>query len=92
MTNAQGADLIEKDILPAWKATHEQLASVEDLPDDKRALMKVVLEYVGVREEAFDLMAQGMRANDDALIRRGLDRYEVATALAQAQNARGEKK
>jgi rhomboid protease GluP len=92
LTSAATADVIEKEILPAWQALHQKLAAAEGLPPPQRELVQSIVEYMRVREEAFALLGEGARTGDQGLVQKAMAKYGQADELVRAMNEKAEKK
>jgi rhomboid protease GluP len=82
ITEQQYADAIEKQILPPWRAEHQSLANLKQLPPAQAAQTHLLLEYMTAREEGWQLLADGTRSNDQDKIQQGLKRGQDANRLA----------
>jgi rhomboid protease GluP len=84
LTNAEFADVIDQDILPDWRAARERLSKVHDLPVDLK-------DYVRLRQEALEQMAQGYRKNDQGLVNQAEETNKRAEASLKRFNEKGGK-
>ena len=58
------ATIVERDVLPEWRKVRERLESVHNLPKDNQQKLANLIEYVSVRQEAWELLVQGIRDED----------------------------
>jgi hypothetical protein len=77
------AEIIEKELLPPWRAAHKEFEK-EDRSSDRAEM----LEYMTAREEGWDLMAKGLRAQDQDLVMQGRKRFSDADAVISRMNLR----
>ncbi len=71
------ADAIEQDILPPWRAAREAY----DRSGAGGARRATLLDYMRVRQEGWEIMAQGLRAHDSDEVQRGQARFHEADEL-----------
>ncbi len=83
LKDEQLAELIEKNVLPPWSAEHDRLAKLKGLPDPSQHLVNVLLQYMQGRQEAWTLLAQGLRQHDMARIRLAMQKQQEAQSLVQ---------
>jgi len=75
----QLADVIEKEILPPWRAGREAF----DQSGAGGPKRDVLLDYMRLRQEGWEMMIQGLRANDGDAVKRGQERFEEADAVGK---------
>lgn len=78
LSDAAAADLIEKDLLPPWR---DARAAFER--DGKGKLRDVMIRYLHAREEGWEVIAQGLRAGEEATVMRGMKRFNEADAMVE---------
>lgn len=69
------ADVIENELLPAWRKAHADFER-----DGEGPLRADMLEYIEAREEGWEIIAKGLRAGDEAMAGRGMARFSEADA------------
>lgn len=79
ITDQQYADILEKQILPEWRAEREAMEKLRVSPD-QAARNRLLVEYLIDREQGWQLTIDGLRAHDAYKIRQG------AQKEAEAQN------
>ena len=80
ISGAEAARIVERDVLPPWRASRERLSALRHVPAAQRRLVSLMLRYMKLREEGWELFAEGARQDDADTIRQGT-----------AKNARAEK-
>jgi len=78
ITDEQTAAAIEQDILPPWRAARDAL----DRSGLGGPMGAKLLEYMRVRQEGWELMAEALRAQDGDAFERGHKRFLEADQLA----------
>ena len=76
------ARVIERKVLPPWKAERERLSGLRFVPAQE-PYAKRLLEYMSLREEGWRLIATGLRSNDNGLIQQGNAKQEAAMKLME---------
>jgi len=79
MTEAQLADAIEQELLPPWRAgraAFEQSGAGGPKRD-------VLIDYMRLRQEGWEIMAKGLRASDVPTIKRGQARFRESDEAAK---------
>jgi membrane associated rhomboid family serine protease len=71
ITGEEFARVIERDVLPPWRGVHTRIAALRDVPPEQRPLLRDLARYQVLREEAWELIARGSRADDLAEVKRG---------------------
>lgn len=83
LSDEQFAGLIEKQILPRWRADRDAVAKLQQLPANQRQLATRIVKYMNTRDEAWTLLAQGVRENDQAKLNRSFAKNTEADQLAE---------
>lgn len=78
MTDEQAADLIEKELLPAWKVAHDKYEKDGDGP-----LRDDMIGYILAREDGWRTMAPALRNEDLAGVQAGMARFSEGDAILQ---------
>jgi rhomboid protease GluP len=84
ITDTDFANVIEQDVLPDWRSARERLSKAHDLPAD-------LTDYVRLRQEAWELMAQALRKHDGALRQQAEEKNKQAEASLKRINEKGGK-
>jgi membrane associated rhomboid family serine protease len=58
------ADVLEREVLPPWRATTDRFRAMKHLPADQQRLVVTLLEYLQARQSSWELLAQSIREND----------------------------
>lgn len=61
LTYAALADLIERDVLPEWRAVRGRLSALKQLPEDCQRIVTPLLEYIRVRQEHWEFLVPTLR-------------------------------
>jgi hypothetical protein len=80
---AEAARIVEKDVLPPWRASRESLAALRHVPAAQKRLVSLMLRYMKLREESWELFAEGARQEDAGKIRLGNARNAEAEKVVQ---------
>ena len=83
ITDQQYADILEKQILPQWRAEREAMEKLR-VSQDQAARNRLLVEYLIDREQGWQLTIDGLRAHDADKLRQG------AQKEAEAQNLVGQ--
>jgi hypothetical protein len=83
ITGAEAARIVEKDVLPPWRASRESLAALEHVPAAQKKLVSLMLRYMKLREESWELFAEGARQEDAGKIRQGNAKNAEAEKVVQ---------
>ena len=89
ISEQQFADIVEQQILPKWKTEREAITNLRHLPTAQAKLAASLIKYMHTREEAWNLLVEGMRTDDAAKIKQSIDKNREADQLAK--NISGEK-
>jgi hypothetical protein len=76
--DTQFADLLERDVLPQWRASADRFRETKHLSAKQQRLVSLLLDYVQARQKHWELLAQAMREHNSA---------KLAQAEAQAKLA-----
>jgi rhomboid protease GluP len=82
LSNRDFADLLERDVLPEWRAAQARLSAAKSLPTDLQRYVRSVLEYMQLRQEAWELMAMAVREGDIQKQQQANAKQELANAAA----------
>ena len=83
------AEVIETDMLPPWREYASHFAKIEGLPAEQQKVAEAVGAYLAAREEAWQMLADGLRGRNDQTIERSmnLQREAVETINSFFQSA-----
>lgn len=81
ITSPQYADTLEKQILPPWRAEREAMQKLK-VPHDQAATKRLLDEYLIDREQSWQLTADGLRAHDEDMLKRGAQKEAEAEKVA----------
>jgi len=70
ITPQQYADILEKQILPPWRAERESMEKLK-VSQDQAAMNRLLVEYLTDREQGWQFTVDGLRAHDADRVRRG---------------------
>lgn len=85
------ADLVERDVLPPWRAARERLAALNRVPPALQQGVDSRLEYMALRQEAWELFAQGIRERDRKKVEEANQKNQNADAMDR-QMSKGKQK
>lgn len=77
------ADVLERDVLPKWRAARERLAALQPVPQKHQRRVELILDYMRLRQEAWELMARSARKGNQEEMRQALQIQEQAEAVAR---------
>jgi len=83
ITDSAFADLIERDLLPKWRASRERLTALQKLPPEELSYVGKILEYMRLRQESWEMLARGLRDDDPDKRQRANELLKLADAAAQ---------
>ena len=87
ITNQQYADILEKQILPQWRAEREAVERL-NVPKDQVARNRLLVEYLLDREQDWQLTAEGMRVHDAQKLKLGAQKRAEAEKVAAQLSGR----
>jgi rhomboid protease GluP len=83
ITPQKYADILEKQILPQWRAEREAIEKLK-VSQDQAATKRLLVEYLTNREQGWQLTVDGLRAHDADKLRQG-ERKEAEAEKVAAQ-------
>lgn len=89
MDDARFLQVLERDLLPPWRAERQRLAGMEGLPPEEQRFVEQFSRYVQLREEGWELLSRAIRQNDLVLAEQGKGKSEEADRLATQISAEG---
>ncbi|MDQ3369273.1 MAG: rhomboid family intramembrane serine protease [Myxococcota bacterium] len=78
ITDTAAADVIEQELLPKWRA-----ARLAYEGEGSGKLHDVMVRYLQAREDGWQQMAKGLRAQDEAAVKQGMARFQEADAMVE---------
>ena len=70
ITSQQYADVLEKQVLPPWRRERDAMEKLK-VSQDQATTKRLLVEYLTDREQGWQLIVEGLRANDAAKILSG---------------------
>jgi len=83
MTDAQVKEIIEKGILPEWRAGRASLASLKHLPPRLEKRARTVLTYMKLREESWLLLVEAIQKKDRTLVQKSNAKKDEAEKVGR---------
>jgi rhomboid protease GluP len=81
ITPQQYADILEKQILPPWRAERESMEKLK-VSQDQAAMNRLLVDYLTDREQGWQFTVDGLRAHDADRLKRGAQKEEDAEKVA----------
>jgi rhomboid protease GluP len=81
ITPQQYADILEKQILPPWRAEREAIEKLK-VSQDQAAMNRLLVEYLTDREQGWQFTVDGLRAHDADRLRLGAQKEADAEKMA----------
>ena len=81
ITPQQYADILEKQILPPWRAERESMEKLK-VSQDQAAMNRLLVEYLTDREQGWQFTVDGLRSHDADRLRRGAQKEADAEKVA----------
>jgi rhomboid protease GluP len=81
ITSQQYSDILEKRILPPWRAERESIENLK-VSQDQAARKRLLVEYLRDREEGWQLTVDGFRTHDAEVFRRAGQKADEAEKVA----------
>jgi rhomboid protease GluP len=89
LKDAELANIVEREVLPEWRAARERLAGIGSLPAKMQSRLTDLLEYMKLRQEGWELLVQAARENN--LQKANAANAKQAAAEAIARRLSGKK-
>jgi len=83
LSDAQYADIVEKQILPKWIAERDALNKLQQIPPGQAKLKTSLLQYMDTRQESWQLLVDGLRTSDESKITQSNVKGQTADRLAK---------
>jgi hypothetical protein len=77
------ADLLERDVIPDWRTARNRLSAIKPIPAAYRDHVADVLEYMRLRQDSWELFAEGLRDGDVQKGQRAEEKHKLADEAAQ---------
>jgi hypothetical protein len=81
ITSQQYADILEKQILPQWRAERKAMEKLK-VSRDQATRKRLLVEYLTDREQGWQLTVDGLRAHDADKLRQGAQKGAEAEKVA----------
>lgn len=81
ITDEQYADILEKQILPPWRAEREAMEKLK-VPREQAARQKILVEYLKDREASWQLTVDGLQMHDAEKLKQGAEKRAEAERVA----------
>lgn len=75
------ADLLERDVLPEWRAARERLSAVQRVPTSQQRHVELILEYMLRWQEAWELFAQAYREGSPDKMQAAMQKQQLAESI-----------
>lgn len=82
ISDSEFADQLERDALPKWRGARERLTALKPVPTKYQGRVDKLLEYMRLREEAWEFFAQGKREGNPQKIQNGFEKQRLADEAA----------
>lgn len=83
LTDEEFADRIEADLLAPWTAVRQRLEAIAESPGIDRAKFSRLLTYVDLRQESWQLLADGCRKPSSTKLKQHREKWDAANKLAK---------
>jgi rhomboid protease GluP len=83
LSDLEFADRVDRDILPLWQSSRHKFEAIEDATPEQRAMLAPLVTYMRTREAAWQMMVEGLRAQDIQTWEKSQQRWLEADALAR---------
>jgi rhomboid protease GluP len=87
ITDAQFADLIERDVLPEWRAARQRFNAVSKTQMNSQPRLAKMKTYLELREQAFELIVQSVREQNMIKGNQSMEKWTAAEELVKQLNA-----
>jgi rhomboid protease GluP len=84
LSNDGFAEILEKDVLPPWHEFASHFAKIEGLPAEQRKVADAVGAYLAAREEAWRMLADGLRWNNQKTVEDAINMQRNAVETVNA--------
>jgi rhomboid protease GluP len=87
MTDPEFARILERDVLPEWRATTDRLAAHGSLPGEMGKRVAAVIEYMRLQREAWELFVQAVREGDETTFARATEKQRLVDEAVNRLNS-----
>ncbi|HMD41390.1 MAG TPA: rhomboid family intramembrane serine protease [Candidatus Acidoferrum sp.] len=91
LTDQQFEDVLEKQIIPPWRAEREAMQKLKHLSKEQTPVAETLLQYMTAREDGWEFLVDGVRTNDTDKIKKYNEKSDEAERLARSLGG-GDKK
>ena len=78
LTHAEVTDVLERDVLPAWRAARDRLVALNNVPSDLKPHIRAAIDYMRLTQEGWELYVQAVREGDDMKAQRSEEKMRLA--------------
>jgi rhomboid protease GluP len=83
LTDAALADVVERDVLPEWRAARERLSGFKHVPARLQENLAALLDYMRLRQEGWEMIVPALREGDGEKVKQAVERQTMADAAAK---------
>jgi Zn-dependent protease with chaperone function len=87
MSDARVVEVVERDVLPPWRAQGQRLARVKGLPAREQRLVEQSEQYFRVQEDSWEVLCLAIRLQNRQLAEQSKQKGEEADRLAETLSA-----
>jgi len=91
LTDPAFVEILEREVLPEWKASRERLAALTQLPASLDRHVASILEYMRLREEGWESFTQALREGNPQKAQQAMDKQALADAAAKRLTDKADK-
>jgi membrane associated rhomboid family serine protease len=88
LSDPEMADILERQMLPPWRAARERFEAIGPLPAAHQQRITTLREYMKLRQEGWELLAQAARENNLQKANMANAKQAAAEALARKLNGK----
>ena len=82
INDAEFAEALDREVLSGWRASRRRISELR-LPREVQTKVDVLVRYMELREEGWDILADALRAGDPEKIEKARERHRQADELAK---------
>jgi hypothetical protein len=83
LTEAKFAELLEREILPAWTKHTEDFCAIQDPPAALAPIVSRIAEYLQLRQKSMELLLQAIRENDGTKVELSQQKAKAADNIVK---------
>ncbi len=87
MSEARFLEVVERDVLPPWRAQRQRLAQVKGLPAAEQRVVEQAEQYFRLQEDSWDTLCRAVRQKDRRLAEQAQQTGKEADQLAEKLSA-----